>query len=113
MTAAAPAPAAPNSQSCFWVRHVDNFASIDPHTVYVRTAGRQVFELKLFGPCLDVDWSHRIGLRARGSSMICEGRANSAEVIVRSTGHSPRCPVDSVRRLTAEEVAALPKGAQP
>lgn len=110
----ASANAAPtSSSSCFWIRSVDNFASVDTSTVYVRANGRQVYELKLFAPCLDVNWSHHIGLRSRGSSLICEGTRHNVEIIVRSTAHRQHCPVTSVRRLTPDEVSALPKGARP
>ena len=113
LAAACPASAAAPGRSCFWAHSVDGFRSIDNRTVYVRANMHEVFELKLFAPCLDVDWSHRIGLRTRGSSSICEGSGNAVDVIVRSTAHRQHCPVTTVRKLTPTEVAALPPGARP
>ena len=111
--ATAIAAPATHSNSCFWVRSVDGFRSVDNQTVYVRVGARSVYELKLFAPCLDVDWSHHIGLRARGNSSICEGTAHSLEIYTHSSAGHQRCPVNSVRKLTPEEVSALPKGARP
>ena len=108
---AAAAPPAPGA--CFWARSADSFRSIDNRIVYIRASARDVYELKLFAPCLDVDWSHRIALRSRASSWICEGTGNAVDIIVRSTAHRQTCPVTSVRRLTPEDVAALPAAARP
>ena len=109
------APAAPKTppRACFWIRNVDSFASVDSSTVYVRARMRDVFQLKLFSPCIGVDWSHHIGLRSRSGSHVCEGTANSLEIQARSMAGRQRCQVQSVRKLTPEEIAALPKGARP
>lgn len=101
------------AQHCFWVRSVDSFRSVDSKTVYVRASMRDVYELKLFAPCLDVDWAHHIGLRARGSSNVCEGRSTWLEVYVRAPRKRQTCQVSSVRYLTPAEVAALPAAARP
>ena len=103
----------PHAPSCFWTRSVDSFRSIDNRTVYVRVSGRDVYELKLFAPCQDVDWAHHIGLRSRGSSNVCEGRPTTLEIYVRSVANHQRCPVDSVRHLSPAEVRALPAAARP
>lgn len=102
-----------HAASCFWTRSVDSFRSIDNQTVYVRVSGRDVYELKLFAPCQDVDWAHHIGLRSRGSSNVCEGKPTTLEIYVRSIANRQRCPVDSVRHLSPEEVRALPAAARP
>lgn len=107
------AAAKPAARACFWIRNVDGFASADNQVVYLRADGRKVFELKLFAPCLDVNWNEHIGIRARGSSLICEGANNNVEVFTRSVAHRQRCPVVSVRQLNAQEIAVLPKHARP
>lgn len=106
---AAPTP----PKSCFWIRSVDSFRSVENRTVYVRANMHDVYELKLFAPCLDVDWTHNIGLRSRGSSSVCEGTGNAVEIVVRSTAHHQRCQVSNIRKLTSDEVAALPPAARP
>lgn len=114
--AAAPAPAAnpPTHGACFWQQNVTNFAAHDNSALYLRVGARDVYELKMFGNCFDLSWLHHIGLHSHGSSNVCEGSNPDLEVIVHETGIGrQRCPVTSVRKLTPEEVAALPKDARP
>ena len=101
------------SQSCFWGRDVDNFTSPDNRTVYLRVGMRRVYEVRLFSPCIDIGWVEHIVLRSRGSNWICEGTGHSAEIITLAEAGRQRCQVDSVRKMTAEEVSALPKRFQP
>ena len=106
--------AAPRGHNaCFWGHEADNFTSPDNRTVYLRVGVSQVYELRLFSPCIDVDWSQRIALRSRGSDWICEGRGNVAEIITPSPIGRQRCQVDSVRKLSRDEIAAIPKRYQP
>ncbi len=110
-----PVNAAPErgGRHCFWIRSVDGFRSIDNRTVYVLVNQRDVYELKLFTPCLDVDWLHHVALRKRGAGNICEGQATNLEIYARSPANRQRCPVSSVRHLTPSEVRALPAAARP
>jgi hypothetical protein len=109
-----PGPPPHHGGSCFWERDVTNFAARDDHTVYLRVGGRQVYELKMFGNCFDLSWLHHIGLRTFGSSNVCEGGGAGLELETRdiAAGHQ-RCPVTSIRKLSPDEIAALPKDAQP
>jgi hypothetical protein len=103
-----------SGRSCFWARNIRGFRSVDNRTVYVRVNGSDVFALELFAPCIGVDWAHRASLRSRTGSSICEGRGNAVELHVRSTGsRNQRCSVNNIRKLTADEIAALPRGARP
>ena len=110
----APAPARP---ACFWTRSIRNFAANDTNSVYLRVGGNQVFQLSLFANCINVNWVHRMGLRTRGggNSNICEGPNPGLDVVIHDVGvaGNGRCPVTGVRRLTPEEVAALPPQARP
>lgn len=100
--------------SCFWTRDVDNFAATDDQHLYVRVGVRDVYLLTLFGNCLDISWVHHIALRSHTSSNICEGNNPDLDVFDREVGVGrQRCPVTNVRRLTPDEVAALPKGDRP
>lgn len=100
--------------SCFWTRDVSNFAAADDENLYVRVGVSDVYWLKLFGNCLDVAWVHHIALRTRTSSNICEGHNPDLDVIDREIGIGRQlCPVLDVRKLTHEQVAALPKLARP
>ncbi len=113
-TAEGGATAPHRANACFYARNVDNFAAENDTTVNLRVGPRQVYQLKLFAPCVDLDFSQRIALRSRGvSSFVCEGHANDLELFTRSAAGPTRCPVTSVRRLSVDEIAALPKHARP
>ena len=100
--------------SCFWIRDVDNFSATDDRHLYLRAGGRNVYLLELYGNCLELSWVHSIALRSRASSNICEGRATDLDVFNRETGVGRQeCPVISVRKLTPEEVEAIPKVYRP
>lgn len=109
--AAKPDPAPRPAKSCFWTHQVTSFASSDDRIVNVRVGVRDVYQFEMFGPCNDVDWSQKIGLLSRGSNYICQGL--DAEIISPSTIGPHRCPVRSIRKLSAEEIKALPGRARP
>ncbi|HEY2751432.1 DUF6491 family protein [Phenylobacterium sp.] len=106
---AAKSPAA--GRQCFWTRNADGFAAADNHTLNIRVGVRDVFQFEMFGPCQDIDWNQRIALISRSGSMICTGM--DATVISHSQIGPQRCAVRSVRKLTPEEIAALPRRAKP
>jgi hypothetical protein len=105
--AAKPGP----QRSCFLARNVSSWAAQDDTTVNLRVNVRDYYQLKLLGPCNNIDWDQAIGIEHRGSSWICSGL--DAVIITRGKVGPPRCPVSSVRKLTKEEVAALPARARP
>ena len=107
---AAKSPSGPQRQ-CFWTRNADGFAAADEHTLNVRVGVRDVYQFEMFGPCPDIDWNQRIALVSRGGSTICTGM--DAEVVTHSPIGPQRCAVRSVRKLTPEEIAALPPRAKP
>lgn len=108
---AKPARVAP---SCFWTRDVNNFAATDDRHLYIRVGVHDVYQLTLFGNCLDITWAHHIALRTRASSNVCEGRNADLEVFDREVGVGRQsCPVLDVRKLTPDDVQALPKVDRP
>jgi hypothetical protein len=99
---------------CFFVETVSGFApGPNDQTVYLRAGVNDVYELRTTGVCRDVNWTNQIGIRTRtGASSICTGF--DAELLIPSFGGQPdRCPVIAQRRLSAEEVAALPARSRP
>jgi hypothetical protein len=98
-------------RECFWTRDVNGFAAADQRTVYVRAGVNRVYELDLLGPCPDVDWTEHLALESRGSDSICSGV--DAMIIAPSPIGPQRCAVRTVRRLTPQQVAALPPKARP
>lgn len=103
-------PASPKRE-CFLTSSVDSFAAADEKTLYVRVGVRDVYQFDMFGTCPDMDWNQRLALVSRGSSWICDGM--DAEVVTHSPIGRQRCPVRSIRKLTPQEVAALPRRARP
>ncbi len=105
-------PANPDSgRSCFRNADVTGWTDVDKTTINLRVGVRDVYQLKLLGPCGDIDWDLRIALRSRGSDFICSGF--DVDVIAASTLGPQTCPAGSVRRLTVDEVKALPSRQKP
>jgi hypothetical protein len=99
------------NRSCFPASNVSGFRASDDKTVYLRVGVKDVYRLDLMGPCPDVDWNERIALVSRGSSFICTGL--DVDVVSHSPIGRQRCPVQTLRKLTPQEVAALPKKSLP
>ena len=99
------------ARQCFWTHQVNNFASSDDRIVNLRVGVKDVYQLEMFGRCHDVDWTQKIAVVSRGGSNICSGL--DAEIIAPSTIGPQRCPVSTVRKLTVDEVKALPSRARP
>lgn len=98
-------------RQCFWTHEASGFASADNRVVNVRVGVKEVYQFEMFGRCQDVDWSQSIALVSRGSDYICSGL--DAEIVTPSTIGPMRCPVKNVRKLSPEEIEALPKRARP
>lgn len=108
--AAAEPPAKPQRQ-CFWTNSVSGYTAVDDQTVNLRVGVKDVYQLELFGRCPDVNWTQHIVIRSRGSSMICSGL--NAELITPTPIGPQTCQVKTVRKLTPEDVAALPAKQKP
>jgi hypothetical protein len=98
-------------RSCFYARDISSWAPQDDVTVNLRVGVNRYYQLKLLGPCNNINWDEAIGIEHRGSSWICSGL--DAVVITRGKVGPNRCPATSVRKLTPDEVAALPRKAKP
>jgi hypothetical protein len=105
------AATADSGRSCFRTADVDSWAAVDRTTLNLRVGINAYYQVKLFAPCGDIDFSQRIGLRSRGTDFICSGL--DAEIIAPTPTGPQRCPATSVRRLTADEVKALPGRQKP
>lgn len=105
------APGGKPARQCFRTQQVNNFASSDNRIVNVRVGVRDVYQMEMMGRCPDVDWTTRIAIVSRGGSYICSGL--DAEIIAPSPIGPQRCAVSKVRKLTPEEIKALPGRARP
>ena len=110
-TSASNAP--PAGQACFYANQADGFASVDDRTVNLRVGVKDVYQLKLFSNCPDIDWSQHLALRSRGGSWICEGNGLDLDIFTPSSIGPQRCPVTSVHKLSTAEAAALPPRQRP
>ena len=104
-------PADAKARQCFWAPSVTSFAAPNDKVVNVRVGVKDVFQLEMLGPCMDVDWNNSIALVTRGSNFVCAGM--DADIVSRSTLGPQRCPVRSIRKLNPDEVAALGKREKP
>jgi hypothetical protein len=98
--------AAATGQRCFNASTVNDFHTVDRHTVIVTVGVNRNYLLDILGTCPDIDWSLRIGLRSTGgSNWVCQGQ--DAELLVPSPTGVERCPVLGVRALSVEEARGL------
>jgi len=111
-SAHAEATAKTTNRSCFPASNVSGFRASDDKTVYLRVGVKDVYRLDLMSACPNVDWNERIALFSRGgSSFICTGL--DVDVISSTPIGRQRCPVQTLTKLTPQEVAALPKKSLP
>jgi hypothetical protein len=113
--AAAGAPATARASgrvaNCFRPSDIRNWRAPDSQTVFLRTTSNRVYQLGLLGPCPDVNWAQGIGVRTRGSNMICSPL--DITIVSPSSIGPRRCMANSLVQLTPEEVAALPARSRP
>lgn len=111
--AQAPAAPAPNQgRDCFYGGSVNGFRAVDNSTVLLSIGTKQVYEVKLMSPSIDVKWANGIALVSRGGgNFICS--ALDADLVVPGISGPERYPVTSIRHLTPEQVAALPARDRP
>lgn len=116
MAASACAPTPPMGggsapRQCFLAEDVNGFTAVGEQQVNLRVGIKDVWRLDLFTRCPDVDWSLQLGIESRGSSWICSGL--DATIVAPSPVGPRRCPVQTLRKLTPEEVGALEPKAKP
>lgn len=108
-------PASPSrpraERQCFLPAQITNFRT-DRTNVYVRAGYNAVYELQTAGACLDIDDSMQLAVvPQRGSSWLCVG--DRANLLARSPSPPSPCSAHISRRLTDEEIAALPSRLRP
>lgn len=118
LTASAPGPSAmtrptgpaSGARQCFTSSSINNYVQQDDRTVNVRARVRDVYQLTLMSSCPDIKFAQGVIFDSR-SQAICSGI--DVTLLVPEGLGPRRCEVSSVRRLTPEEVAALPPRARP
>lgn len=102
---------AASPRECFFTRNVNGFSAPNDQTLYLRVGVRDVYEMALFAPCPEIDWTHQLAVVSRSGSSVCRG--SDATIISPGPLGAQRCMVRAVRKLTPAEVEALPRGARP
>lgn len=108
--AASQAQADPPMRQCFSNRNVTNFVQEDARTVNIRVGAGDYFRLTTMSDCRDIAYANGVALQSH-AQQICDGI--DVTIIVPNSISPRRCEVRTVQRLTAAEVAALPRGAKP
>ena len=103
---------AQSGRQCFAPREVQNFRGAENGVIYVRVRISEVFELTAPG-CAGTNFSRSGVLRPDGTSQqLCIG--DGARLRAGGSGTLPTtCAVRVARKLTPEEIAALPDSSQP
>ena len=109
--------AAGSARACFLPSTVVNFRSDGDAVTYIRAGRNEVYELRASGFCRGLSSANSIGVSgpAGGGSTPCVG--DYVDLAVRGPGlqneNNSQCRAQVSRRLTAEEVAALPNRMRP
>lgn len=107
--------APPRARQCFSVSQVNNYEQGRPDQVFLRVGRSDVYELNAAGGCPDMDFAQRMALIPDGGTVgtrLCTD--DWARVVVPgSTSQTSVCRVRISRKLTAEEIAALPASHRP
>ena len=110
--AAVAAPAAKPANQCFVRSEVNGFRAPNNRTVYLRVGVKDVWKLDLMTDCINLTFRESLGLESLpGDPWVCSPL--EATVIYRDNGFHQRCPVTAMHKLTADELAALPKKDRP
>lgn len=118
LAACAPGPqtvhAGATERQCFWASSLTNFRQGDHGQLFIRARPDQVFEVSTLERCQELDRASAIAIQSDNSSVgrLCVG--DLARVTMRSIGGEPiSCRTRIDRRLTPDEVAALPDNQRP
>lgn len=101
-----------SARQCFYPSQATNFREGDVQSLYVRSGRDEVFELQSTGFCRDIDSALSIAIQPLYSAgdRLCTG--DDAAILTGGSNSGP-CRVRVVKKLTAEEVAALPSRQRP
>lgn len=102
----------PGPRACFFKSQLNGWKEVGDRQLNVRVSVNDVYTIALDSPCWNLKWAQALAVQSRGSSNICTG--DTVDVIVpdRTTGPD-RCWGRVTRRLTPDEVKALPPKQRP
>jgi hypothetical protein len=108
-------PAAAAGKECFFASQLSSWKEAGDKTVNLRVGVGDVYQLKLIAPCPDLPYAEAVGVETLGgSSTICSGLDVSLVLPHGVAQAGPqRCMATSLRKLSPEEVRALPRKEMP
>jgi hypothetical protein len=109
---AQPARTSAPPRQCFFQRDLNGWKEVGDRQVNLRAGVRDVYQADLNAPCWNLKWAERLGVENRGSSSVCTGDLVVLIVPDHPTG-TDRCFARITRKLTPEQVAALPPKQRP
>lgn len=103
----------PKGRSCFLSSDVSGWREAKPNHINLRTQRGDYYQAVLYPTCPNIDFNNQIAIVTRTSEWVCVG--DDAELVApKGFGAGPdRCRIDDIRKLTSEEVAAIPNGEKP
>jgi hypothetical protein len=102
-----------SAKQCFASSEVSSFNAPNDRTLFIRVGANAIYRLDLAAGCNELAFRQDIGLQSTppGDPFICS--PIQTEVTYSLSGIRQRCQVIAMRKLTAAEVAALPKRSVP
>jgi hypothetical protein len=98
---------------CFRSHDIRNHTFVDRNTMLIDVAGKATYRVTMNGACLAgaISSDPIITRNPPGSSIIC--RPIDMDVAVSRGGFPSQCIVDSIVKMSPEEIAALPRKLKP
>lgn len=105
-----------SARQCFNVSQVTNFRQGRHSQVFLRVGRSEVYELNAAGGCSDLDFASQLIITPDSGgatgARLCVG--DSARIYARGSTQTPMaCRARITRKLTEEEIAALPDSHRP
>ena len=98
-------------KQCFNVNSISNYAAVDRKTVNLRVGVSDYYQVTMLGVCPDINWAQKVAFQATAGTQVCDGL--DLTVHVPGPTGPQECAADTIRKLTDDEVAALPKRQKP
>jgi hypothetical protein len=100
------------AKACFQANDVRNWKFYDHQKrVNLTTSRKEVYTGEVIGICPSADFSETLGIKSRLSRFICEG--DDAGLFMSDAAGPEHCQMQKIRKLTPDEVAALPAEQKP
>ena len=101
------------ARQCFSASRIANWARASDSVVNLRVSGEGYYQVVLAGRCLKAVPANQIAMtfKTDNSDNVCAPL--DLDVVVSNGGVPITCGVDSLRRLSPEEIAALPSKQKP